>query len=267
MNVIMSLDFVAAARRIHDAGYAYIWGAKGQIATEELLQACIAEANRTGRYTFTQTKINFARLLIAAARRVTDCSGLLTNAGGFPVIGSSQIWEECTEKGELPAVNPEAEIPQIAGLVVYRPGHIGMFLGDGWVVESGGYSKGVVYTKLSEPATGTPWTGYGKWKRVDYSDQMTKPDPVESPTPSWSCGRTLKLMKTMQTGDDVMCLQIALTGAGFPCGKIDGEFGPKTDKALRAWQEKNPECGTNGKPDGKAAKKTIEKLGGTWTGK
>lgn len=90
----------------------------------------------------------------------------------------------------------------------------------------------------------------------------------EAPTaPKWTVGRILKLLKKRQTGDDVKGLQAALTAAGFLCGKIDGDFGPKTDAALRAWQEKNPDTGTKGKPDGKAGKKTIEKLGGEWSKK
>lgn len=247
-------EFVAAAREIYNRGYGYIWGAKGEIATEALLQRCIAAAKATGSYTFTQTKINFARLLIAAKKPVTDCSGLLANSAGISPIGSAQIWAECTDKGTLPAVNPEAPIPQIAGLIVYRLGHIGIFLGDGWVVESGGYSKGVVYTRLSEPATGSPWTGYGKWKRIEY----VNPEPA----PAWTAGRVLKLTSPIQTGDDVRALQTALTAAGCPCGVCDGGLGPKTDAAIRAFQAAHGLT-----VDGKAGRQTITALGGSWTGK
>ena len=248
-----NLEFVAAARNIYNQGYGYIWGAKGEIATEALLQRCIAEAKATGRYAFTQAKIDFARRLIASHASVTDCSGLLTNAAGLPPVGSAQIWAECTDKGTLPPVNPEASIPQIAGLVVYRLGHIGIFLGDGWVVESGGYSKGVVYTRLSDPATGTPWTGYGKWSRIDYLN--TPEVPVAS---SWMVNRVLK--KGM-VGDDVKGLQDALTGAGFPCGKIDGILGSKTESAITAYQKSHGLT-----VDGKAGKNTVSLLGGNWMG-
>lgn len=246
-------EFVSAARKIHGAGYGYIWGAKGEVATEALLQRCIAEAEATGRYNFTQTKINFARLLIAQKTPVTDCSGLLANSAGISPLSSAQIWAECTDKGTLPPVNPEASIPQIAGLVVYRLGHIGIFLGDGWVVESGGYIKGVVYTRLSDPATGTHWTGYGKWSRIDYLN--TPEVPVAS---SWTVSRVLK--KGM-VGDDVGGLQAALTSAGYSCGKIDGILGSKTESAITAYQKSHGLT-----VDGKAGKNTVSKLGGNWMG-
>jgi peptidoglycan hydrolase-like protein with peptidoglycan-binding domain len=40
-------------------------------------------------------------------------------------------------------------------------------------------------------------------------------------------------------GDDVVDMQRRLTAAGFPCGNPDGDFGPKTDAALRAFQQAN----------------------------
>lgn len=38
-------------------------------------------------------------------------------------------------------------------------------------------------------------------------------------------------------GDDVRIVQRALTDAGFSLGSIDGDFGPKTDQAVRAFQK------------------------------
>jgi hypothetical protein len=94
--------------------------------------------------------------------------------------------------------------------------------------------------------------------------------PVPEPK-KWTCSRTLK---PGMKGEDVYNLELALEAHGFNCGitkkehetKI-GNFGPKCKKALRDWQAKNPECGTNGKPDNKAGPKTVTKLGGVWTGK
>ena len=37
-------------------------------------------------------------------------------------------------------------------------------------------------------------------------------------------------------GDDVKALQDALKAAGFDCGTSDGDFGIKTDQAVRALQ-------------------------------
>ena len=40
------------------------------------------------------------------------------------------------------------------------------------------------------------------------------------------------------SGDDVITLQGALTARGFNCGTADGEFGAKTEAALKQFQTK-----------------------------
>lgn len=98
---------------------------------------------------------------------------------------------------------------------------------------------------------------------------------ISAPAPEkWTCGRVLKLTSPRMTGRDVYDLEMALEALGYDCGMTKTEmstkigiFGPVCDNALRAWQKNNPECGTNGKPDGKGGKNTVTKLGGVWTGK
>lgn len=52
-----------------------------------------------------------------------------------------------------------------------------------------------------------------------------------------SFGRDLKLTNPKMTGSDVKELQKALKKLGYDCGKIDGEFGEKCDKAVRQLQK------------------------------
>ena len=40
-------------------------------------------------------------------------------------------------------------------------------------------------------------------------------------------------------GEDVRAIQILLNGRGYKCGNADGDFGPKTDEAVRKCQEAN----------------------------
>ena len=47
------------------------------------------------------------------------------------------------------------------------------------------------------------------------------------------------MLRKGSSGDDVARLQKRLTAAGFDPGAADGIFGPKTDAALRAFQEAN----------------------------
>ena len=47
---------------------------------------------------------------------------------------------------------------------------------------------------------------------------------------------TLPVLKKGSKGDSVRALQILLNGKGYNSGTVDGDFGPNTDKALRAYQ-------------------------------
>mgnify|MGYP001816245768 CR=1 FL=1 len=63
------------------------------------------------------------------------------------------------------------------------------------------------------------------------------------------------MLKSGSRGDEVLSLQRRLKAAGFDPGGADGAFGPKTDAALRAFQEKAEITA-----DGICGPKTLEKL-------
>jgi len=56
-------------------------------------------------------------------------------------------------------------------------------------------------------------------------------------------------------GDDVISLQQRLSSMGFDCGKVDGIFGVRTDRALREFQR-----GVGAKIDGLVGRETFEAL-------
>ena len=47
------------------------------------------------------------------------------------------------------------------------------------------------------------------------------------------------MLRTGSSGDDVVRLQKRLAAVGFDAGAADGIFGPKTEAALKAFQEAN----------------------------
>ena len=52
-------------------------------------------------------------------------------------------------------------MPETPGLAVWRSGHIGVYVGDGEVIEAMGTAYGVVRTKLAERS----WTA---WLEIPY---------------------------------------------------------------------------------------------------
>ena len=54
-------------------------------------------------------------------------------------------------------------IPEVPGLAVWRDGHIGVYIGGGYVIEAMGTRYGVVKTKLGE-------RGFTHWLEIPYID-------------------------------------------------------------------------------------------------
>ena len=94
-----------------------------------------------------------------------------------------------------------------------------------------------------------PYTGYGF---VQLPEAAQYEEPMEEPMGE----RILKLIdKPRMHGDDVKELQTLLDKHGFPCGEIDGIFGPATDKAVKSFQKANGLT-----VDGKVGEKTWAAL-------
>ena len=78
----------------------------------------------------------------------------------MPDIGADSMYYNATEKG---AINT---IPEIPGLAIWHAGHIGIYIGDGMVIEAMGTLYGVVKTNLSDGR----WTHWLKILYITYSE-------------------------------------------------------------------------------------------------
>jgi N-acetylmuramoyl-L-alanine amidase len=88
-------------------------------------------------------------------------------------------------------------------------------LRDGWLKIDNGHVKGKYITKGATPVQSIPNPKPASPKKV-----------IPQPT-----------LKKGSKGEPVKQLQTLLNKAGFNCGKVDGDFGNGTDKALKAWQK------------------------------
>ena len=69
----------------------------------------------------------------------------------------------------------------------------------------------------------------------------------------------LTTLKKGSKGTDVTIFESIMKKMGYYTGNIDTDFGSGCVKACNKFQEKYPECGTNGKPDGTWGKKCWKK--------
>jgi peptidoglycan hydrolase-like protein with peptidoglycan-binding domain len=229
MAVIKAADIVDFVIKAKDAGWGYVFGGQGQVYTRALAEKWAA-AKKSGRgydYYVVQCARWFGKIVV-------DCSGLVIEAYRSKIPGygdktANTIYSKSVQKGKI------ATIPEIPGLCVWRSGHIGVYIGNGKVIESGGTNIGVVLSKLTAPASNKKWTNWGKMADVDYTNTTTPKQP--DPSSCW-LGRYLKIKAPYMRGEDVEQVQQALKSSGFDPGAIDGIYGPYTERAVKAFQAK-----------------------------
>ena len=179
--------------------------------------------------------------------KVHDCSGLIKgylmspciDADGYvtdplapSVYNSKYDWsanimiKHCSETGDI------STIPNEEGLIVWKDGHVGIYDGDGYVIEERGHSYGTVRTKLSD----RPFVKWGRLECIEY----IKDDPQPS-----EYAMVDMQMPTLHLGDhcnEVSLLQTLLNVLGFRDDsgsklKVDGDYGQKTFESVCRMQE------------------------------
>lgn len=163
---------------IRAVGAGYCWGADGQVCSSKVRQEL------AGR---TSSQSNKHNLLVTCAKwdgkRVWDCSGLFRGAwrelDKYRSGGATTIYKSwCDQKGTIDTM------PDIPGIAVFRgtPGnmaHIGLYIGNGEVVDARGSSAGVLRGTLQSYGK---WTHWGKLTDVNYDEGN---EPVMAET-KWS---------------------------------------------------------------------------------
>jgi hypothetical protein len=199
-------------------GTPYFYGAKWNVLTETYMQQMHSRYPKT----VTNSYMNKARKKGQLGKENTDCSGLIYGYRGKN-IGSYQLYS--TAKKRLPI----SDVSKFAvGTVLWKKGHVGVYVGDGKCVEAKGINYGVVMTEVSSQ----------KWEygltfddmEYSYAEKVAGTSKGINPYP-----QPAKTLYKGCKGDDVKWLQWELVEAGFDI-KIDGSFGPKTEKAVAEFQ-------------------------------
>lgn len=111
------------------------------------------------------------------------------------------------------------------GEFLWMKGHCGVYIGNGRVVESSPkWANGVQVTAL----TARNWLKHGKLPWIEYSDGEVK-NVVQI---------ELSVLRKGSKGEQVKTLQRLLNAFGNSLS-VDGDFGSKTDSALKSYQKKN----------------------------
>lgn len=158
---------VRFAQAALNAGVGYVYGTFGQVCTTALLDQKARQYPDDELAGGTMRRVGNKWV----GRRVTDCIGLIKyylmsdKFGDNPSYivaydhGADQHFQEAREKG------PIETLPEITGLLLHMPGHVGIYIGDGYAIEAAGTAVGVIKTHVR----GRGWDHWYKSIFLDYS--------------------------------------------------------------------------------------------------
>ena len=147
-----------------------------------------------------------------------------------PDTSANGFYEYCRKHSPKKYWTNISDMPDIPGIAVFMPGHVGLYVGGGYVVEARGFAYGVVKTRLND----RPW----KTAAMLPDDMLEYVDigDVDKPANETKLGD--RLLKRGVKGSDVKELQQKLIKLGYDVGKWqdDGEYGSATVNAVKAFQ-------------------------------
>jgi cell wall-associated NlpC family hydrolase len=161
-------------------GTGYVYGGIDVICTIELLKAKQQQYGTLMGEGYYQLNGDYTKGKCAKwlNKRVFDCSGLIKSARKhlgsiYKDVSAQGMYDQCTKRGVIKTM------PLIPGCTLYmysatkaRMTHIGMYIGNGLVVECRGVAYGTVITKLSDRAWG--FWGLLDWLTYDIKEEKGK---------------------------------------------------------------------------------------------
>lgn len=169
------------AKRALQERWGYVKGTFGQYLTEALLQYKLKQyGDDIKKY------IDFIRENYLNKKRTADCVGLAKSYIWWddeldnPVydsktdINETQMFNFATEKGTIDT------IPEIEGICVWKRGHMGIYIGNGKIIEAKGTLHGVVET----PIKGSGSSNFTHWFKCSFVEYIEGDDDMPD-IPQW----------------------------------------------------------------------------------
>lgn len=164
-----NLDLVKWAQMAYDNKWGYVWGSHGNVLTANELKRL--EKTFGSHVTDKEEYIKSHWL----GRRTSDCVGLIKGYGwydetsgtikygtnGMKDVTADGMFNAAVEKGTINTM------PDIPGIAVWHQGHIGVYIGNGYVIHAANSYDGVIKT----PITSSGWTHWLKVPYINYIEE------------------------------------------------------------------------------------------------
>lgn len=226
-----NVQLVNFCKAVYNAAWVYWYGTCGYKCTQSLYNAKAKQY--PSHYTAARKSGYMAD--ISAGKMCADCVGMIKaffwmngnptgkntyQSNNCPDVSADGMIKLCRETGAI------STIPDIPGLVVWKSGHIGVYIGGGYTIEM----RGFAYDCVKRKVTDGPWTKWGRLpaSMLEYTDM---PAPKE-----YKLGE--RTLRRGDTGADVKELQQDLLILGYKLPKYgaDADYGSETEAAVRAFQ-------------------------------
>lgn len=189
-------------------GKEYWYGTYGSAASESYYKA---KKRQYPSYYLWSYKAEWAGM------KVHDCVGLIKGYlwslsptdskpkyNGAQDVSANGMKSRCEVKGKIKTM------PEVIGLLVFYDGHVGIYEGNGKVLEARGHKYGVVRTSLNA----RPWKEWGYCPYIEYVGADHKQEPTRPTVKEWQ-------------------LAAVADGFKFPMYGIDGEYGAECESVAR----------------------------------
>lgn len=164
-----NLDLVKWAQMAYDNKWGYVWGSHGNVLTAIELKRL---KKTFGSHVTDKEEYIKSHWL---GRRTSDCVGLIKGYGwydetsgtikygtnGMKDVTADGMFNAAVEKG------PISTMPDIPGIAVWHQGHIGVYIGNGYVIHAANTYDGVIKT----PITSSGWTHWLKVPYINYIEE------------------------------------------------------------------------------------------------
>lgn len=161
-----NLDLVKWAEYAYENKWGYVYGSYCNVLTESELSRLISVFGSN-----VSEKEEYIRSYWLG-RRTADCVGLIKGYGwydntsgtikygtnGMKDVTADGMYAAATEKGTIDTM------PDIPGLAVWYEGHIGVYIGNGYVIQAANTYDGVIKTAI----TSSGWTHWLKIPYINY---------------------------------------------------------------------------------------------------
>lgn len=171
-----NLDLAAYAIQAWENNWGYVWGTYGNVLTRALFDY--------KKQQYPEGVGNYADFIESRwlGRRTADCIGLIKGYGwldtdsmtigyatnGMLDYGADQMYQACKNAGtQNTDYGGISTMPEVPGLMLWKNGHAGVYIGGGYAIEAMGTRKGVVKTEVS----GRGWQGWGKLPYINYLEE------------------------------------------------------------------------------------------------